>query len=122
MIRGTGDASGVDAVHGDAAQKFWIEVGGFLRHHFSGGGNVHNLIYVHGIQEKRDLGCATIDGVESGGGFALISEISFGGDGLQSDAEGGLENSVVKQNNIQFALQRRNAVKKLRKVCTAPEL
>src|SRR5271167_3873723 len=111
----------VDAVHGDAAQHLGIKVGGLLRHHFSRGGDAHNLIDIDRIQEKRNLRCTAIDGVESSGGFALVAEISFGCDGLQGNAEGRLKNSVVQQDNIQLALQGRNAVKKLREIGAAPE-
>src|SRR5208282_5859328 len=80
----------VYAVHGDAAQQLGIKVGGLLRHHFSGGGDAHDLIDVHWIQQKRDLGGTAIDGLKSGRGFALVAEISFGGNGLQGNSKRGL--------------------------------
>ncbi len=43
--------SGVaDAVHSDAAQKFWIKIRGLLRHYFSRCRDAHGLFHVHGIQ------------------------------------------------------------------------
>src|SRR6202035_1161340 len=78
----TGSESGVQAVHSDAAQKLGVEVGGFLGHDFLGGGDVHDLVDVAGIQQKGHLGGAAIYGVERGGGFALVGEIFLGGDGL----------------------------------------
>jgi len=109
----------IHAIHGDAAEEFWVEVGGFLGHDLSGGGDAHDLIDIHRIEEKSDLRGAAVDGVESGGCFALVGEISFGGDGLWSDAERGLENAIVKEDDIEFALKRRNGVKKLREVSAA---
>ena len=75
-----------------------------------------SLIDIHGIQEKRDLRGAAIDGIEGSGSFPLVSEISLCGDGLQRDAERGLENPIVEQDNIQLSLKRRNAVQELREV------
>lgn len=114
-----GGRSGIDAVHGDTAEELGIEVGGFLGHDFAGGGDAHHLIDVDGIEEKGDLRGAAVDGLESGRGFAFVGEIAFGGDGLRRDAEGGLENSIVEKDDIEFALKRRNGVKKLREVGAA---
>jgi hypothetical protein len=109
----------IHAVHSDAAEKLGVEVGGFLRHDFASGGDAHDLIDVNGIEEKSDLGGATVDGIERGGGFAFVSEIALGGDGLRSDAESGFEDSVVEEDDVQLTLKRRNGVEELREIGAA---
>ena len=64
---------------------------------------------------------AAINRIESRGSFALVTEISFGGHGLGRDAECRLKNPIVQKDNIQLALQGRNAVKKLREVGATPQ-
>ena len=87
-----------------------------MRHDFAGERNAHNLLNIDRIKEKGDLRGAAVDGVERGGSFALVGKITFGGDGLMGDAEGRLENSVVQEDDVQFALQRRDAVEELGKI------
>ena len=99
------NGSQVQAIGGDATEEFGIEVGGFLGHDFVGGGDVDDFFDVDGIEKKRDLGAAGIDGGDSGGGFAFVGEVHFLGGGLQGDAESGLENAVVEQNDVEFALE-----------------
>src|SRR5262245_339558 len=103
-------------MHGDAAEELRIKIGGLLRHDFSRGGNFHDLVDSAGIQEEGDLGAAGVYGVESGGGFTLVSEMSLSGNRLRSDSEGGLEDSFVKKNHVEFALERRDVGEKLREI------
>jgi len=86
---------GTNAVHGDAAEKLGVEVGGLLRHDFAGRGDFHDLVNGARIQKKRDLSAAGINSVKREGGFALVGEMRFRGDGLRGDAESGLEDSFV---------------------------
>lgn len=92
-----------------------------MGHDFAGGGDAHDLINAHWIEEESDLGGAAVDGVDGGRGFAFVSEIALGGDSLRGDAESGLENSIVEEDNVQVALKRRNGVKELREVCATPK-
>ena len=80
-----------------------------MRHDFAGSGDLHDQIDIDRIQQEGNLRGTAIDGIERRGGFAFVGKIGFGGHGVWSDAEGGLENALVKQNHVQFALQRRKA-------------
>ena len=77
-----------------------------MGHDFAGRGDVPGLIDAAGVEEESDLGGAAIDGVEGGGSFAFVGEIFFGGGGGEGDAEGGLEDAVVEEHNVEFALER----------------
>ena len=112
----------LDAIHGDTAEEFGVEVGGFLRHDFVGGGDLDDFFDVDGIEEEGDLGAAGVHGGDGGGGFALVREIHFLGSGLQGDAESRFENAVMEQNDVEFALQRRDAVEKLAEVGARAQL
>ena len=114
--------NGLDAVHGDAAEELGVEVGGFLRHDFVGGGDLYHFFDVHGIQEEGDLGAAGINGGDGCGSFAFVGEVHFLGGGLQSDTEGGFEDAVVEKDDIQFALQWRDAREKLAEVGARAQL
>jgi hypothetical protein len=93
-------ALNINAIHGDAAEEFGIEVGGFLGHDFPGGGDAHDLIDVDRIEEESNLGGTAVDGVEGGGGLAFVAEVALGGDGLRCDAESRFEDSVVEEDDI----------------------
>ena len=84
-----------------------------MGHDFAGGGDFHDLVHGARVQEEGNLGAAGVDGLKGGGGFALVGEMSFGGDCLRSDAESGLEDSLVKKDDVELALERRNVGKKL---------
>ena len=101
-------------VHGDTAEELGVEVGGFLGHDFAVGGYVHDQVDVDGIEEKGDLRFALVDGVEGIGGFPFVGEVGFGGDGVWRDAEGGFENALMEEDDVEFALQRSKAGKNLR--------
>lgn len=103
----------IDAVHGDAAEKLRKKVGGLLGHDFAGGSDTHDLIDVDRIKKEGDLSGAAVDSIESGGSFAFVRKISFGGDGLRRNAERGLENSVMEKHDVQSTLKGRNGMKKL---------
>lgn len=59
---------------------------------------------------------AGVHGVESDGGLTFIGEMGLGCDGLWSDAESGFEDSFVKEDDVEFALKRRNVGQKLREI------
>lgn len=103
-------------VHSDAAEELGIKIRGLLGHDFAGGGDFHNLIDTARIEEERDLCPAGVDGVEGGSGFAFVSEMGFGGDRLRGDAQSGLENSFVEEDDVELALKPRNVGEKLGKV------
>lgn len=84
-----------------------------MRHDFACGGDFHDLVDATRVQEEGDLRAAGVYGVESGSGFAFVGEMGFGGHRLRSDTESRLEDSFVKENDIEFALERRNAWEKL---------
>src|ERR1700740_3685944 len=65
-------SASIDAVHGDAAKELGIKVRGFLRHHFAGGSDTHDLIDVNRIQQESDLRCSLIDRIKRGGSFSLV--------------------------------------------------
>src|SRR6266853_2827505 len=106
----------LDAVHGDAAKEFGIEVSGFLRHDFVARGDFHYLFDVDRIEEERDLRAAGVHGSDGCAGFAFVGEIHFFSSGLQGDAQRRFENAIVEKNDIQIALQGRNIVKQLRQI------
>src|SRR6266480_3163293 len=110
-----------DAVHGDTAQKLGIKVGGFLRQDFAGSGDFHDLLDGTRTQKKTDLSAPGVDGVESGPRFAFVSEMGFRGNRLRRDAQSGLEDSFVKQDDVKFALERRDTRKKLGQVRAVTE-
>ena len=112
---------GRDAVHGDATEKLRIKIGGFLRQDFAGSGDFHDLLDLAWIQKEADLRAAGVDGVESGSRFAFVKEMSFRGHGLRRDAQSGLEDSFVEQDDIQFALKRRDTRKKLGQIDAVAE-
>src|ERR1700752_78093 len=106
----------VDAIHGDAAEQLRIEVGGFLRHDFAGGGNPHDQLDLDGGQQKRKLRGAAVDSLQSGKCFAFISEVCFRSHCTRCDAERRLENALMKQNDVELALQGGKARQDLRDV------
>ena len=110
-----------DAVHGDAAEKFWIEVGGLLGHDFVARGDLNDFFDAHGIEEKGNLGLARIDSSDGGSGFAFVGKVHLFCGGLERDAERRFENAVVKKNNVEIALERRNTGQKLGKVRARPQ-
>ena len=75
-----------------------------MRHDFAVGGYVHDEVDVDRIEEKGDLGFTLIDGVEGIGGFALVGEVGFRRDGVGRDTEGGFENTLMEEDDIEFAL------------------
>ena len=97
------------AEHGDATEELGVEVGGLLGHDFAGSGDLYDEVDIDRIEEEGDLRGTTIDGIECGRGFTFVGKIGLGGHGVWSDAEGGFENALVKENHIKFALQRRKA-------------
>src|SRR5437660_6840919 len=110
-----------DAVHGDTAQKLGIKVGGFLRQDFAGSGDFHDLLDGTRTQKKTDLSAPGVEGVESSPRFAFVSEMGFRGNRLPRDAQSGLEDSFVKQDDVKFALERRDMRKKLGQVRAVTE-
>ncbi len=78
-------------------------------HDFAGGGYLDDEIDIDGIEEEGDLRGAAVDGIECGRGFTFVGKIGLGGHGVWSDAKGGFENALVKENHVKFALQRGKA-------------
>src|SRR5277367_3227666 len=94
----------VDAVHGNPAKKFGVEVGGFLRHDFAAGGDFHDLLNVAGVQQERDLRPASVDRLEGGRRFTLVGQVFLGGYGLRSYAQCGFEDALVEQDDVKLTL------------------
>ncbi len=115
------DERGLYAVHGDAAHQFGEEVGGFLRHHLAGCGDVPGLFDTAGVEQEGDLGSTAVDSIERGGGFAFVGEIFFGGGRGERDAERGLKDAVVEQDDVEFALERRDRREKLDEIGARPQ-
>src|SRR6516162_7281426 len=110
-----------DTVHGNAAEKLGIKVDGFLRQNFTGSSDFHDLLDGTGIQKERDLLAAGVDRVESGARFAFVSEMGFSPNRPRRDAQSGLEDSFVEQDDVQFALERRDIRKKVGQVGAVAE-
>src|SRR5260370_35351166 len=45
----------VDSIDGQSAEQLGVEVGGFLRHHFAGQGNVADLGHAARIHQESDI-------------------------------------------------------------------
>ena len=69
-----------------------------------------------GLSRNAICASAVVDGVESRCGFALVRKIRLGRDGVGRDAQCRLENALVQQHDVQFALQRRKTRQDLRDV------
>jgi hypothetical protein len=106
----------LNLVHGDPAQQLGIKVGGFLGQDFARGGNAHHLLHVAGVQQKGDLRGAGIHGLQGRGSFAFVRKVLLGGNRLRRNTQGRLQDSFMKQHNVEFALQRRNIRQQLRQV------
>ena len=79
------------------------------------------MVDAAGVEQEGDLGGAAIDGVERGGGFAFIGEVFFGGGCGKGDAERGLEDAVMEQDDVEFALERRDIGEKLGEIGAGAE-
>src|SRR5882724_6529773 len=110
-----------DAVDGDTAEEFWIEVGGLLGHDFVRGGDLDDFFDVHGVEEKGNLGLARIHRGDGRSGFAFVGKIHLFCGGLERDAERRFENAVMKKNDVEIALERRNTGQKLAEVRARPQ-
>ncbi len=65
----------VHSIHRDAAQELGIKVGGLLRQHFPGGGDLHDLLDIARIQQKRNLRLAAVHGLQRGRDFSFIRQV-----------------------------------------------
>src|SRR5229473_4891379 len=108
--------SAFNSIHRDSAKQLGIEIGRLLRHHFAGRRDLHHLLDVAGIQQKRNLRASTVNGIECRQGFPFIRQVRFRRHRLRCDSQCRLQDSFVQQHHVQFALQRRNIGQELRQV------
>ena len=98
----------IEPVSGQSAQQLGIEVGGFLRHHFSSQGDVPHLLHRAGIHHKCQIRVALPDVQDCLGGLAHIRKIL-----LVAGAAGGMSATfaspvaAVMRRNIEDAFNRK---------------
>src|SRR6266568_4158066 len=103
-------------IHRDAAQELGIKVGGLLWQHFPGGGDLHDLLDIARIQQKRNLRPPVVHRLQRGRDFSFIRQVRFPRHRLWRDAQRRLQDSFVQQDHVEFALPRRNVRQQLRQV------
>src|SRR6266851_4268341 len=110
------ELSPVESVHRDPAHQLRIKIGGLLWHDFAGSRDLHHLLDVARIQQKRNLRAPAVHGVERRQGFSLIRQVRLRRHRLRRDSQRRLQDSFVQQHHVQLALQRRNIRQQLRQV------
>src|SRR6266852_2183001 len=113
---GDPESSGIGPIHRDAAQELGIKVGGLLWQHFPGRGDLHDLLDIARIQQKRNLRPPAVHGLQRGRDFSFIRQVRFLRHRLRRDAQRRLQDSLVQQDHVEFALPRRNVRQELRQV------
>src|SRR6266699_6146033 len=112
----SGPLGTVHSIHGDPAQELGIKVGGLLRQHFPGRGDLHDLLDIARVQKKRNLRLAAVHGLQRGRDFSFIRQVRFLRHRLRRDAQRRLQDSFVQQDHVEFALPLRNVRQELRQV------
>src|SRR5216684_7457460 len=105
-------------IHRDPAHQLGIKVRRLLRHHFPGRRDLHHLLDVAGIQQKRNLRASAVHGIERRRGFPFISQVCLRRHCLRGNSQRRLHDSFVQQHHVQFRLQRRNISQELCQVDT----
>src|SRR6266852_384841 len=108
--------SAFNSIHRDSAKQLGIEIGRLLRHHFARRRDLHHLLDVAGVQQKRNLRPPAVHGIQRRQGFPFIRQVGFRRHRLRRDSQRRLQDSLVQQHHVQFALQRRNIGQELRQV------
>src|SRR5882762_5368839 len=109
------------SIHRDPTHQLRIEISRLLRHHFAGRRDFHHLLDVAGIQQKRNLRAPAVHGIQSRDRLALVCQVLLRLHRLRRNPQRRLQNSLVQQHHVQFALQRRNIRQELLQASPFPQ-